>query len=468
MVQLAVNVDDDGLVRVPGTNPVQYIEGADDPEVSSPLKGITAWDFTIEGPDASWRPRGGSEANTYTVNLEIRPVTDHTPPPLNSTGGHINVWFSHEDLGQVQQGASFVPGYCINREYPPPQPPTDPNLNDFRDLIFQDNQPRWTIQPLTGIQNPDLQLAESEGKEVTISIIVKSMDYGAWARLQASTTDAPFGAATARDKRKPLSNPIVAYCNMPWDEDPAVKDHIADGFDRSLDQDGYHAGAGGSNAVRDPEVLRAGNDARGDGFSDYQEYRGMIFAGVWITLGRDTPDLFIEDPNNLGFGNFSLTGILPSPLSASESQPGGGGVVDWRALPGHQVVPGGQKRILLIDAGGAGNREDPFGYTFPGPGIPRDIDRVEIYPANITDWVNFHFPVGQRPLMYQRELTHTITHELSHAVNMRHHSESNPFAPPPDIMAYATPQTISQDKHNYYCTAAGEPREVLLQMRLRN
>jgi hypothetical protein len=56
VVSLQVTMDDQPWDWEPGSG--QLVQTADDPQQVSPPTKITVWDFTIEGPDAGWRPRG--------------------------------------------------------------------------------------------------------------------------------------------------------------------------------------------------------------------------------------------------------------------------------------------------------------------------------------------------------------------------------------------------------------------------
>ncbi len=252
------------------------------------------------------------------------------------------------------------------------------------------------------------------------------------------------------------------FCNLPFDDDG---DHIADGQDLSLQENGYN----GPVNVRDPETLRstALSNHRGDGFSDYEEYRGVERNNLWSMLNPRSPDVFIEDANNLGVAGFPTTEVLIWLIADTDHS---GGVVNWSS-PGDTVIVR-QGRLLPRDAG---QHPDPGLYGqverldgINAPGMPFEMRECRIYTTNIMAFVGtLGLAPADVPAMIERMRSITISHELVHGCNVNHHPSSGPWV---CYMRYPNPVSLeTASNHSRYCTASDNAafNEVNRELRVR-
>jgi hypothetical protein len=432
VVSLTVRVDDVPEYTDTTTEPPTTFATADDPARTSDPFALTVWDVTIEGPDAAWRPRGGAEANSTPLNLEVKPNADHN-------GASMQANFS------VTLSASSQFGYCLNRSY-------QDNRDSLPDLGFARPQGNWIIPD-------DGQSAETAAAALTATLTASSLDYGGWGSVTAWATGV-FGMGAARDKRRPPSGPNVRYgCNIPWDEDG---DHVADGHDNHVGENGYS----GPNNTRDAEALRSTQIAgfRGDGFTVYEEYRGLFVQGAWRILNPTLAEVFVEDVHGLGTAGFNQTGLTIIFLAAADSQQN---VVNWTSPAETRILQ--QWRIRLVN-GGQHPLPTVFGEAVGGPNIPSQVTECRVYLDNIVEFAQdnpWFVPPGQAAAFVAFETHHMVSHELAHAVNVPHHPGEGPRVCYMQYFSGVFPPPAGS--HTIYCTQAHDPNynEVNRLLRLR-
>jgi hypothetical protein len=398
--------------------------GADDPPVTSDPRKITVWDFTVEGPDASWRPTGGDNGNTTTLNIEIKPETNHEGA---SMGCKLH----------VQMTSSNYPGICTNG--------VNTTLTASRmDYAFEP-QANWAISDNGDQKNV---VADLYNFVTSASLTVKSYDYGGAATVVVTATAGPLANETARDKRQPVTSATRTQCPIPVDVDG---DSIADGLDsntvKNTDENGM------TGAKRDDETIYTGNTNKGDGLTDYDEYRGFVDAnGSWTSTSRTDADVFIYDQNSLGTGNFSATGLTPHVYGGTDI-PHVAGVINHYSPS--QVVA--QKRILLRDGGTSPNSPSEFGHRYPDPpghGPPSTTTECIVYTTTINSWINdpMNGFTGDLGALETKLKTQTITHELAHSLDIRHHSPVG-GTPLTCVMPYPTTTSLPvAGNHTNFCT----------------
>jgi len=411
VVRLSVTIDDETQTEDPCSQ--TNVQTGDDPQQSSDPVAVTVWDFILSRNDPNWRPEYGARAR-FTARL--LPQQDHNNQLLR---GHIR--FTLLNVSQE-------PGICINADVPADHPP-----GLLKDLSFQEH---------TGFRRFQWNMIQTEGTENEATVEVSCWDYGAWGFLEATIEgtnfvdgrELPIKARLAECMQNHqdcsslnCDSPESSALSIPLDTDG---DHIADHLDRSTQQNGYN----GDNNVRDPEQL-PNRLHKGDGFSDYEEYRGVIIDNQWKELDKDKPELFVEieisdEVNQLGVTeqqvkniittNFEqVSGIKVHFVSSAETQ---NGVVNWSSSTNCRVVQGGQKRVLVRVKNERSQQGTWFGYTYGDPtvpNVPSKIQYIDIYLQTMNDWVR-RFQESDRDRALRNLLRLTIVHELGHAVNVHH------------------------------------------------
>ncbi len=250
---------------------------------------------------------------------------------------------------------------------------------------------------------------EIEGTETTneVTVRIKSKDYGAWAKLKAEiNVDGVWYQAKSEDGKD--------YITIPLDQD---ENHISDWWEK---QNNVFGQAAASDEDDRPEGV--GREP-GDGFSNYEEYRGFRINGQWQSTNPTYKDLFIRDEIGLGIG--WLSDLILAVHLVDEGEMDSHNMVTFNR--GYAKVAGqdGQKGILLrmenLEPGTAGECR-------PMPGCPNAVKEVLID--------TFETKLGNLPIDEAEErqryaeglftysdvhLAATIAHELGHALNILHH-----------------------------------------------
>ena len=426
VVQLSVTIDDEAQTEDPCIQTT--IQTGDDPQQSSDAVAVTVWDFILSRDDSNWRPKDGERAR-FTARL--LPQQDHRNQPLRGAIRFTLV----DDPQQPQWRVSRQPGICINGGSPgDPNAPRDVDLSFYQLDPNRFEQLRWNT-------------VKTRSNENATTVEVSCWDYGAWGFLEATIEGATFvdgrelpikarleechTQAQQDCSRLNCDSPEATRLSIPLDTDG---DHIADHLDRDTGQNGYS----GSNNVRDPEQL-PNRLHKGDGFSDYEEYRGVIIGNQWQELDKNKPELFVEisvESNNFNvteeqvkniitnnFEQAQVAGIKVYFVSSAETQ---NGVVDWSSSTECQVVQGGQKRVRIHVRDAESSRGTWFGYTHGGPNIPSRIQHIDIYLRTMDSWIQSNFQSTDRDRAFSNLLRLTIIHELGHAVNVHHDYNYNP------------------------------------------
>jgi len=349
-------------------------------------------------------------------------------------------WEYKGDAGQKRKirfsfrEVSKEPGICMNF-------PAINQANDNPDLFFPDDghndgkfdfsddeTDRVKLCPTEIVSLGDNVAHTHHYKTATTTVAVSEAtievrceDYGAYGILQASAPDCealePRGGADCSQRGGP--NDV----KIPRDADG---NHIAD----SAPHDD-----GGRLADRDEDNDPVGDGTRGDGLTNYEEYRGFIVKrGVskrHIRTDINRKDIFIRDRDGLGTGFFSQSGLVIHLLPGAEYY-GGDSTDD--PLPGARTTAqpraaNDKTQVINFNSGYAHGGDQHglrlvdevltlgSGFTYAtdenSPGPPVNVNRVAVDRSfiagrGITD-----------------KLGKTIAHELGHAVCLRHHG---PFA----------------------------------------
>ena len=223
-------------------------------------------------------------------------------------------------------------------------------------------------------------------KEATIR--VEADDYGAWGRLRCEVNTGGwwFPCVSMAGER---------YVTIPYDED---ENKIADFWEEQK-------GISGDAAADDDETPEGREP--GDGFSNYEEYRGFQIQGLWRDTDPTEKDLFVHDASNreeitAGIREFETkSGLTVHEINEDELDRASRVVNFNRGI--NQAVSRdekGQAGLIIVvedlDKLVCGQVETD-GALIGGPNITQ---WVKISPNCVDDW--------------------TTVHELGHAVNLWH------------------------------------------------
>src|SRR6266851_2237411 len=269
-----------------------------------------------------------------------------------------------------------------------------------------------------------------------------------------------------RPKKKEYKDNRVT---IPLDID---ENHIADG--------GWTATDTGA-AIPDPADVKAdeddkpvGDGGKGDGFSNYEEFRGFYVLDkkkeTHIRLDNTKKDLFIHnrdelnielfrDATELAVHEITQEGYATLPIIVGKER-GIPRVVNFNYTEKSHSLH--QKGIYLIEEKkrtgdhnlgitrriGAVGDED-----LPAP--PNFIGSVTIFTSNIADFVgNINKKAAQQkknPLKLEDKIKQIVAHELSHACNVYHHGEPDPLHPVAYVNGIGVP-----DENNLHGIRSGE------------
>ncbi|MGE0041601.1 MAG: hypothetical protein AB7H88_06560 [Vicinamibacterales bacterium] len=249
------------------------------------------------------------------------------------------------------------------------------------DLRFHTDQPTAFAAP---VQTADGWTIETTSTATSAAVRVFAMDYGAWGRLKAEVNvDGEWYECLDEDGRAYVTVPLDVNENRIWDtweRNTGIWDRPA-----SADAD---PGADGTPA--------------GDGFSNYEEYRGFMVDGNWVSLDPGTRELFVLDTIGRGTGAFGASGIITFVVDQGELDE------DRVANYNRGYASAGQQRGLkLVDASLA---EGTLGRVWPNVGTPNTVTRVDLDTAQID---------GHPSEAWDS----TVAHEMGHAVGVQHHGD---------------------------------------------
>jgi len=245
---------------------------------------------------------------------------------------------------------------------------------------------------------------EIEGNQTVneVTVRIKSKDYGAWAKLKAEiNVDGVWYQAQSEDGKD--------YITIPHDQD---ENRIADHWETRRGVSGQAA-----DADQDEKPEGVGREP-GDGFTNYEEYRGVMVHGEWTDLDPGHKDLFIRDETGLGTGLLHVLGLSLHLIDEGEHQKM---VINYNRGYATLQDQQGQKGLLLrqeaLDNGVAGE-------VRPMVGCPNAVDEVVInaFPSGMEDAYREDYEAlggtFDRP-----NLEADIAHELAHGLNVLHHGK---------------------------------------------
>jgi len=367
----------------------------------------------LQSPDRNWRPKGGAEENSVSITARI---ADYPDLP--------GKWrFTLVDVSREQ-------GYCLNK-----------GEGTELDLRFEDGQAGFSAAKKTA----DGWIIETDHSANSATVVVRSLDYGAWGRIKAEVNvDDHWYEAVSDQGQDTVTIPLDDNTN-----------HIADGWEQDNGVLGEAADADNDAEPKPVGELRE----PGDGFSNYEEYRGFVVQGAWLSTDPRHKDIFIYDAVGYGVGLFVTTGLAIHDIAQDEYDDNR--VVNRNRGHGTLTTQSGQKGLHLLEKDmGSFRSGSGTGGKVSAVGTPNVVKEVAINSQKINyaeresssesfrnylesidglsagyindkvaEWERGHPQAGdsaQENLKAEggenlRSLHETIAHELGHAVNIPHH-----------------------------------------------
>jgi len=334
------------------------------------LHNTVTWDIgrrldvraVLEKAPREWRPQGGPQKNTVQVTARI-------------------------EAGQDYKGKFRFTLFEVSREKGWAMNAGDETDSD---LHFPAGQAGFGA-PV----EPDGLVIEGTETVSEATVTVEALDYGAWGKLKAEVNvDGEWYEAKTSDGASAIT--------LPLDEDG---DHIADEWEKEWSVSGE-----GGEADNDLYPLGVGPET-GDGFPNFEEYRGFVVKDKWTGTSPALKDLFILDEAYQGVGYFDKLGIQVHLIKRGEFDMTSH-VVDVNRGWARLTSQNGQKGLYLRDTDLADrNGWITLGEAKGGPGTPNKIQEVDIDVAAI--------------FQCNEDLNSVIAHELGHAVSIWHHGETD-------------------------------------------
>lgn len=321
----------------------------------------------IEKPDQKWRPKGGDERDKIDISARIQ-------NPEGMKGKWKFTLFK----------VSSERGYAMNKG----------DEFDF-DLQFAEGQQDFSEPKKTS----DGWIIESTKTTSEMDVKVESLDYGAWGKIKAEVNvEGTWYECTSIDSAN--------YVTIPYDDD---EDHIADMW-----EDHFNVKDQPKDADEDAQPE---SKQDGDGFTNYEEYRGFFVNGIWTEweFSPEQKDLFIYDEIGMGVANFTETQLNIHLIDKEEYN--SHRVVNFNRGHGTLTSQSGQKGLYLRQDELTGS----WGEVRPTVGTPNIVEEVvmnSISGAALSAYLK-RGPEGG----FLKNYSVSIAHELGHAVNIMHHGD---------------------------------------------
>ena len=377
---------------------------------------------TLEQIDSDWLPQGDWQSNTVNVAARLDEDQDLSEGQFRFT------------LFEVTQ----EPGYALNA-----------GGGDQLDLAFEAGQPVFG-QPTSTGDGWQIETTETLAKAV---VVVRARDYGAWGKLKAEVN--ANGLAWLPCQTETGDETIT----IPLDAD---EDRVADAWEAEY-------GVSGQNENADKDARPADQRSNGDGFSLYEEYRGIVDENrQHQRLNPTLKELFVRDEDGLavqsGFADVSGLRLIyigddgwtgpdnwgnvvdPTKRVVNFNTSGFGHIVDQHAL--HVVL---EEYNILFPQTTAREPGDMrlFGANYgSGSASPGTSSRVAVFADEImiSTWqtvqdemdVSPDFVLSREEIeaVVNRQIMATTIHEMGHGVGLQHHVPSEYEGDPQCYMRY--------------------------------
>lgn len=408
--------------------------------------------FVLPKDFDGWLPTALRNENVPAAGLTIGVRLQRKDKPEEPPGEKASFTFELLDT-------SREPGICLN--FPAPDSVAKPAPFDFQ--ILEADNPGLEVKEKG-------QSASTKGEpSPDAEVMVRSFDYGAFAIFKATARvgDRTYIAHLAQDETK-------QFLRLPKDDND---NRVADAWEKSVGCLDKKLPADWDGAD-DP----SGQGTKGDGISLYEKYRGFDFAGIHERLrpynkkyvfcldvtGGVQRALVSPSMSPYAFTKVSRTALRfidDNRWTGEGSSANGKRIVNFNHgwSGGHAVDQHG----LRVNVDAAENPVAPPGYNawrtatgrkavdnpksttsgtaFPdasapaGPWSPVYTYEIQVYPAairrEIIAWVGYHLSgteaearkyISEHPgdydERYSRELSGTISHEMSHGIGTDDHT----------------------------------------------
>lgn len=272
--------------RMQSESPASFSSGVDDCHgvgkamtiagTSEGVASIPMWEGTL--PHFKWTVKPWEENEEHEPTMDI---SDHQwrPEPEKAINIQLKWEGKAEKVKVYLENISVEPGKCLNDE---------PGDEEEEDLEIP-QAALWAIGKEgsgAGAKYTCVRVLPKQDPPQEIELKVNAKDYGAWGSVRAEVLlDGKWRDAKLDGK---------TVMQIPYDTD---EDHIADQWE---DDNGVKDQAGDADEDDTPK----GNSTKGDGLSNYEEYRGFVEEGRHFSTDPHIKDLFIcdETKNASGVG----------------------------------------------------------------------------------------------------------------------------------------------------------------------
>jgi hypothetical protein len=274
----------------------------------------------------------------------------------------------------------------------------------------------------------DGQSARSAAGLSESTVTITSHDWGAYGKLRVIAIFDDGSEVNAHVKGDQSKYSLT----IPKDDNV---NHIADIWEKLFPIGSYDAKA-------DDDLYPIGDNSLGDGLSLYEEYRGFWIQGRHEYTSPIQKDLFVFDRDELGTGDFALSGLTIQLIKVKEA--------GWESTEPNPFVinhnrglltRGPQHILRIINA----EAEGYLGLTY-GFGTPKDIRIIKIDVAKCDK---------QSPDWRLR----TIAHELAHGCHVDHHGNSNYKASELEVLDPLSGSWLKSDEKGPFSVAAQGQQE---------
>jgi len=271
------------------------------------------------------------------------------------------------------------------------------------------------------LEVPGPQAAHSKGLVSQASLVVSAFDYGGWGILHVKAEDSD--GRNVNIKFKGVENPDIS---LPLDDN---HNHIADAWETQW------AGGLRGQETADEDAEPIGDGHAGDVLSLYEEYRGFrisgageatasggvpqeLITGYHVRTNPRVKDVFVCDTLGLGIGAFRVSGLQVHIVKQEECGTGKAGVFNTHTIsPNRGSWSKGEQYVLWMESGNPGTGYAGEAIMKGGdPSVPRDCQKI-IVSAPSTG--------GSKLITADEDTRVTLTHELAHACNVKHHGIVN-------------------------------------------
>jgi hypothetical protein len=297
-------------------------------------------------------------------------------------------------------------GICLN--WPLSGPSNDSDLQ----FLKEENS-----DPGLQVESPDE--AHTKGRVEKVDVVISSLDFGAYGTLHITAKD-----KDGKEVKVRIRGEEKADLAIPFDEN---HNHLADAWEKPW------AGGLRGQETDDDDAQPVGDGHTGDALSLYEEYRGFrISGGAELTANGGRPqelikghhvrtspqvkDVFVCDTLGMGVGAFRVVGLQVHLVKPEECAASRNGAFNPHAInPNRGSFTRGEQYVLWVEAGVTGNGYAGEAIMKGGaPSVPRDCQRIIVSAPSASG------SIWMRP---DQETLVTLTHELAHACNVKHHGD---------------------------------------------